>query len=83
VSTVLFLGGNGHAPVRLDPAREALKRRGDPFALLLHNPQHLAVLFAQPGQDLLTHRDLVSQARPPAGPLLRLAAALEEVACAT
>jgi len=30
---VLFLGGNGHAPVRLEPARRALAERGDPFVL--------------------------------------------------
>lgn len=31
---VLYLGGNGHAPVRLEPARGVLRRLGDPFALL-------------------------------------------------
>jgi hypothetical protein len=30
---VLFLGGNGHAPVRLEPARRALAERGGPFEL--------------------------------------------------
>jgi hypothetical protein len=30
---VLFLGGNGHAPVRLEPARRALAERGEPFEL--------------------------------------------------
>lgn len=31
---VLFLGGNGHDPVRLEAARGVLRRRGDPFDLL-------------------------------------------------
>ncbi len=30
---LLYLGGNGHAPVRLEPARGVLRRLGDPFAL--------------------------------------------------
>ena len=31
---LLYLGGNGHAPVRLEPARGVLRRLGDPFSLL-------------------------------------------------
>jgi hypothetical protein len=33
-TTVLFLGGNGHAGVRLAPARRALAGQGGPFALV-------------------------------------------------
>ena len=33
MSDVLFLGGNGHAPIRLLPARDALRRRGEPFTV--------------------------------------------------
>jgi hypothetical protein len=33
VKTVLFLGGNGHAPVRLEPAREALAAQGHGFTI--------------------------------------------------
>jgi pimeloyl-ACP methyl ester carboxylesterase len=33
VRAVLFLGGNGHAPIRLQPAREVLRRGGEPFTL--------------------------------------------------
>ena len=32
--TVLFLGGNGHDPVRLDGARRALTLAGHPFDLV-------------------------------------------------
>lgn len=33
-AAVLYLGGNGHAPARLEAARAVLRRLGDPFALL-------------------------------------------------
>lgn len=32
--TVLFLGGNGHAAARLEPARRALRARSEPFELI-------------------------------------------------